>query len=115
MVIAVGVGAYFLFFKKKTTAANDTTFKNVDSEPDTVVLKKGVSGKKVTDLQNKIKAVNPDANLGTGGPSANGVDGLFGDSTETALMALMVPDANGAKALSRKEVPYNKINDITKT
>ncbi len=111
-VIAVGVGSYFLFFKKKTTAAGDTTFKNVDSEPNTVILKKGVSGTKVTELQKKIKAVNPQANLGSGGPQSDGVDGLFGDSTATELAKLKVPDSTGTLALGKTEVPYDKIGLI---
>lgn len=111
VVVAVGVGGYFLFFKKKTTDAKDETFKNVDSESDPL-LKKGVSGSKVTELQKKIKAVNPQANLGSGGPNSDGVDGIFGDSTAKELAKLKVPDSSGNLALGKSEVQYSKIGLI---
>lgn len=49
------------------------------------LLKKGVKGLEVRELQKKLKD-NPSVNLGNTGTGKNGIDGDFGVLTEKALM-----------------------------
>ena len=50
------------------------------------LLKKGVKGAEVTELQKRLKKDGGAQLLGLTGPGADGVDGVFGPKTESALL-----------------------------
>lgn len=121
-IIVVAVGGFYLYkeLTKDSSAANtgaggsSTTFKDIDSETDPV-LKEFTKGKKVKELQQKIKTLDPAINLGTGGPNGDGVDELFGDATKKGLMTLKAPDSNGQnKQTGRTEIKYSQISMLEK-
>lgn len=66
------------------------------------VLKRGSRGPEVAQLQRYLKAQGYGELLGETGPAGDGVDGIFGPKTESALMA----------AHSIKQVSLRQLNEL---
>lgn len=81
---------YFLFRDEFDSKALTLMGKEYDTDPESLdsdkVLKRGIRGGEVAELQRRLKGDG--AELGDYGPAKDGIDGVFGTTTEKALMSV---------------------------
>ena len=105
--IILGSALLFYFLSKKKIPQNNGSDENEENENEIVtpptldlnlLLKKGIEGAEVTELQRILKK-DFNAYLGTTGINGDGIDGDFGTKTETALK-----DAKGVIQIKLKDL-----------
>lgn len=105
--IALSVLIVYLVFRNKIDAflmEKADVLESGETDPDKV-LKIGSRGAEVAELQRRLKQDGAADILGSTGPRGDGVDGVFGPKTESALM-----DIKGVK-----EITLGSYDDIRKT
>lgn len=108
---------YFAFRDPVDSAVITATGYDFDTDPASLdankVLKKGDRGGNVSELQRRM--LDDGADLGEYGPARDGVDGVFGKTTERELMRLKGVNAislNTYGTMVNLSAPMTDINDL---